>query len=153
MNILIKDLIRFRSKITRRLLKSVDFNSYFNNRFNKEEQIIFLTKDITLSHKSSDEVRTYQLDVFNVGGKEDTVLMKVLWDANIYKEIAYVLDQITKILFTHNPGLDTDAVLTKIAFELPADFEVLVGKKIRSFLRSIVSTCIQVLQEEYPDAV
>ena len=153
MNILIKDLIRFRSKITRRLLKSVDFNSYFNNRFNKEEQIIFLTKDITLSHKSSDEVRTYQLDVFNVGGKEDTVLMKVLWDANIYKEIAYVLDQITKILFTHNPGLDTDAVLTKIAFELPADFEVLEGKRIPSFLRSIVSTCIQVLQEEYPDAV
>ena len=153
MNILIKDLIRFRSKITRRLLKSVDFNSYFNNRFNKEEQIIFLTKDITLSHKSSDEVRTYQLDVFNVGGKEDTVLMKVLWDANIYKEIAYVLDQITKILFTHNPGLDTDAVLTKIAFELPADFEVLEGKRVRSFLRSIVSTCIQVLQEEYPDAV
>lgn len=98
-------------------------------------------------------MRTYQLDVFNVAGKEDTVLMKVLWDANIYKEIAYVLDRITKILFTHNPGLDTDAVLTKIAFELPADFEELEGKRIRSFLRSIVSTCIQVLQEEYPDAV
>lgn len=153
MNKLIKDLIRFRSKITLKLVKSVDFSSYFNNRFKKDRQTIFLTKDITLSHHSNGEVRTYQLDVFNVGGKEDTVLMKVLWDANIYKEIAYVLDQITKILFTHNPGLDTDAVLTKIAFELPADFEVLEGKRVRSFLRSIVSTCIQVLQEEYPDAV
>ena len=153
MNKLIKDLILFRSKITLKLLKSVDFSSYFNNRFNKDHQIIWLTKDITLSHKSNGEIRKYQLDVFNVAGKEDTVLMKVLWDANIYKEIAYVLDQITKILFTHNPGLDTDAVLTKIAFELPADFEVLEGKRIPSFLRSIVTTCIQVLKEEYPDAV
>ena len=152
MNKLIKDLILFRSKITLKLVKSVDFSSYFNNRFNKEDQVICLTKDITLSHLSNGEIRKYQLDVFNVAGKEDIVLMKVLWNANIYKEIAYVLDQITKILFTHNPGLDTDVVLTKVAFELPAEFEVLEGKRIRSFLRSIVSTCINVLQDEYPDA-
>jgi len=153
MNKLIKDLTLFRSNITLKLVKSIDFNSYFQNRFNKDHQIIWLTKDITLSYQNNVEERRYQFDGFSIEGKDDVVLMKVLWYANIYKEIAYVLDQIAKILFTHIPGLDTDAVLTKIASELPSDFEVLEGKRIRSFLRSIVSTCINVLQDEYPDAV
>jgi len=150
---LIIDLVRLRSKITLKLLKSVDFDKYFEKRCSKDHQTIWLTKDITLSHQDGGEERRYLLDAFGVEGSVNTVFVKVLWSANIYKEIAYVLDQISQIIFSHAPGLNTDTVLTRVSQRLPGSYEALEGMSARSFLRRIISVSIDVIKEEFSDAV
>ena len=147
------DLVLFRSKLTLKLLKSLDFESYFQERFNKNHQTIWLTKDITLSHQNFGEDRSFLVDAYGVNDKIDKLFVKVLWSSNIYKEIAYVLNEVSKIINLYAPHVDIDKVLVEISKRLQADFDSLVGMNARHFLRAIASVGIDLITEEFSDEV
>ena len=143
------DLVQFRSKLTLKLLKSIDFESYFNERFNKNHQTIWLTRDITLHHQNYGEERKFILDAFGTEEKIDKVFVKVIWNAKIYKEIGYVLNEISNIIFFRAPRIDVNRLLTEISESTPSSYQTLDGKSGRAFLRTIVTQSIEAITKEF----
>ena len=147
------DLVQFRSKLTLKLLKSIDFESYFKERFNQNHQAIWLTRDITLHHQSYGEERTFILDGFGTQEKIDKVFVKVIWNANIYKEIGFVLNEISNIISFRAPSIDVNKFLTEISESTPNCYQSLHGKSGRAFLRTIVTQSIEAITKEFSNEI